>query len=271
VNGAWEIVERARHPLRPYAGDYIERLAPDFVELRGDRLAGDDPALVTGLGTWRGRTTLFLGQQKGRHLRDRVARNFGMMHPEGYRKAIRLARQAARFGFPIVCLVDTPGAYPGTGAEERGIASAIAQAIADWFRIATPVVAVIIGEGGSGGALALAVADRVLMLENAIFSVASPEAAASIVWRDRERKQAAAAQLRLTGPDLLALGLVDELVPEPPGGAHTDPGAAAAAVSEALWRSFQPLLGQPGEALLDRRYERARYVDAQHWCGPAPR
>lgn len=254
----WQIVEKARHPERPYARDYILRLAPDFVELHGDRLTGDDPALVGGLGTWRGATTLFLGQQKGRRLHERIERNFGMMHPEGFRKAMRLARYAARFGFPIVCLVDTPGAFPGAGAEERGIASAIAVCIAEWFRVATPVVAVIIGEGGSGGALGLSVGDRLLMLENAIFSVASPESAAAIVWRDQSQKRTAAEQLRLTAPDLLRMGLVDEIVPEPAVGAHTDYDSAARYVAEALGRAFDPLLGLSGDALLRRRYQRAR-------------
>ena len=184
----WQVVELARHPDRPYSLDYIRRLAPDFVELHGDRLSGDDPALVAGVGTWRGRTVTFLGHQKGRNLHDRVARNWGMMHPEGYRKAIRLAQQAAKFGFPIVSLIDTPGAYPGAGAEERGIAAAIAYAIMEWFSISTPIVAAVVGEGGSGGALGMGVADRVVMLENSIYSVASPEAAASIVWRDNSRK-----------------------------------------------------------------------------------
>jgi len=183
----WQLVEMARHQDRPYFGDYVSRLVPDFVELHGDRLSADDPALVAGIGTWHGRTAVFMGNQKGRTLSERLHRNWGMMHPEGYRKAIRLAHQAAKFGFPIVCLVDTPGAYPGAGAEERGIAAAIAGAIMEWFTIPVPVVACIIGEGGSGGALGLAVADRVLMMENSIYSVASPEAAASIVWRDNAR------------------------------------------------------------------------------------
>ncbi|MGH7877643.1 MAG: carboxyl transferase domain-containing protein, partial [Candidatus Dormibacteraceae bacterium] len=163
----WQVVERARHPLRPYAADYIQRLTPDFVELHGDRLSGDDPALVAGLATWHDRTVVWLGQQKGRNLAERVAHNWGMMHPEGFRKALRIARLAAKFGFPIISLVDTPGAFPGAAAEERGIASAIGTAIMEWFQIPVPVVAAVIGEGGSGGALGLAVADRVLMLRNA--------------------------------------------------------------------------------------------------------
>ena len=258
----WQVVELARHPERPYSLDYIRRMAPDFIELHGDRVSHDDPALVGGLGTWRGRTTVFLGHQKGRTLAERVARNWGMMHPEGYRKALRLARQAVKFGFPIVSLVDTPGAFPGEAAEQRGIASAIAAAIMEWFEIPVPIVAAIIGEGGSGGALGMAVADRVLMLENSTYSVASPEAAASIVWRDNARKVEAADQLQLTSRDLLAMGVVEEVVGEPEGGAHFDYDASAAVLEAALWRNLQPLLGVPGEELLQHRYERFRYIDS---------
>ena len=258
----WQVVELARHPMRPYSLDYIQRLAPDFVELHGDRLSGDDPALVAGVGTWHGRTTMFFGHQKGRSLKERVSRNWGMMHPEGYRKAIRLAHHAAKFGFPIVSLIDTPGAYPGAAAEERGIAAAIAAAIMEWFRIPVPIVAAVIGEGGSGGALGMGVADRVIMLENSIYSVASPEAAASIVWRDNARKVEAAEQLQLTSRDLLAMGVVEEVVAEPRGGAHADYDAAAAALDEALYRHLQPLLSQPVDELLQHRYERFRYIDS---------
>jgi acetyl-CoA carboxylase carboxyl transferase subunit alpha len=258
----WQVVELARNSMRPYSMDYIQRLVPDFVELHGDRLSGDDPALVAGVGTWHGRTTMVFGHQKGRSLKERVSRNWGMMHPEGYRKAIRLAHHAAKFGFPIVSLIDTPGAYPGAAAEERGIAAAIADAIMEWFRIPVPIVAAVIGEGGSGGALGMGVADRVIMLENSIYSVASPEAAASIVWRDNSRKVEAAEQLQLTSRDLLAMGVVEEIVPEPRGGAHADFDAAAAALDEALYRHLQPLLSQPVEALLQHRYERFRYIDS---------
>jgi acetyl-CoA carboxylase carboxyl transferase subunit alpha len=259
---AWRVVEVSRHPDRPYSLDYISRLAPDFVELHGDRATGDDPALVAGVGTWRGRTTMFMGHQKGRNLHERVARNWGMMHPEGYRKAIRLAHQAAKFGFPIVSLIDTPGAYPGAGAEERGIAGAIAGAILEWFRIPVPIVAVIIGEGGSGGALGMGVADRILMLESSTYSVASPEAAASIVWRDNSRKVEAAQQLQITARDLLAMGVVEEIVPEPPGGAHADFDEAARLLEEAVARHLEPLLERPPGQLLQMRYERFRYIDS---------
>jgi acetyl-CoA carboxylase carboxyl transferase subunit alpha len=258
----WQVVELARHQDRPYSLDYMLRLAPDFIELHGDRLSADDPALVGGLGTWHGRTTMFLGHQKGRTLKERVARNWGMMHPEGYRKALRLAHHAAKFGFPIVSLIDTPGAYPGAGAEERGIAASIAGAIMEWFRIPVPIVAAVIGEGGSGGALGMGVADRVIMFEHAIYSVASPEAAASIVWRDNSRKVEAAEQLQLTSRDLIAMGVVEEVVPEPKGSASADHDAAARALDEALHRQLQPLLAQPTAQLLQQRYERFRYIDS---------
>lgn len=258
----WQLVELARHQDRPYTMDYLARIVPDFVELHGDRLSGDDPAIVAGVGTWRGRTVIFMGNQKGRNLSDRLARNWGMVHPEGFRKAVRLAHQAAKFGFPIVTLVDTPGAYPGAGAEERGIAAAIASAIMEWFEVPVPVVSCVIGEGGSGGALALAVADRVLMMENSIYSVASPEAAASIVWRDANRKVDVAEQLQITSRDLLTMGVVEEVVREPEGGAHTDYDEAARRLDEALWRNLEPLLLLPPDLLLERRYERFRYIDS---------
>jgi acetyl-CoA carboxylase carboxyl transferase subunit alpha len=258
----WQVVELARHQDRPYSLDYITRLAPDFVELHGDRVSHDDPAVVAGVGTWRGMTVVFLGQQKGRNLSERVARNWGMMHPEGFRKALRLGRQAAKFGFPVISLVDTPGAYPGESAEERGVASAIGAAIMEWFEIPVPVVAVVIGEGSSGGALGIAVADRVLMLENSLYTVASPEAAASIVWRDNARKVEAAEQLQITSRDLLAMGVVEEVVVEPEGGAHLDVDGAAATLDAALWRHVEPLLTLPKDELLQHRYERFRYIDS---------
>src|SRR5438309_9463784 len=256
----WQVVELARHPDRPYTLDYIRRLAPDFLELHGDRLAGDDPALVAGVGTWRGRTVMLMGHQKGRNLADRVARNWGMMHPEGYRKAMRLARQAVKFRFPIITLVDTPGAYPGSSAESHGIASAIASAILEWFEIPVPIVAAVIGEGGSGGALGMGVADRVIMLENSSYSVASPEAAASIVWRDNARKVEAAEQLQLTSREIVGMGVVEEVVAEPKGSASADYDAAAAALDEALHRLMRPLLQQPSAKLMQHRYDRFRYI-----------
>ena len=252
----------ARHPDRPYSLDYILRLAPDFEELHGDRMTGDDPALVAGVGTFHGRTTMFFGQQKGRALADRVARGWGMMHPQGYRKAVRLARQAAKFGFPIVSLIDTPGAYPGTTAEEDGIASAIAVAIREWFHTRTPVVAAVVGEGGSGGALGMAVADRVLMFENSIYSVASPEAAASIVWRDSARKAEAAEQLHLTSDDMFEFEIIDEVIPEPPGGAHTDYDVAASRLHDALLRHLEAVMVHEHDHLLQNR--RMRFMRIGH-------
>jgi acetyl-CoA carboxylase carboxyl transferase subunit alpha len=262
ATSSWEVVELARHPDRPYSLDYIRRLAPDFMELHGDRVSADDPALVAGVGTWHGRTVMFFGQQKGRTLADRVARNWGMMHPEGFRKAIRLSGQAAKFGFPIVSLLDTPGAYPGAGAEERGIAAAIAAAIMHWFQVPVPIVAAVIGEGSSGGALGMGVADRVLMLEHSVYSVISPEGAASIVWRDSGRKHEAAEQLQITSRDCFAMGIVEEVVVEPSGGAHVDHDRAAAALDRALWDHLQPLLDEPVDRLLQHRYERFRYIDS---------
>ena len=260
---AWDVVQIARHEARPYALDFITRLSPGFVELCGDRLTGDDRALVAGVGRWLGQTTFFLGQQKGRTLGERVMRNFGMMHPEGYRKALRVARQAAKFGRPLISLVDTPGAYPGVEAEERGIATAIATAILDFFKLRAPIVSVVIGEGGSGGALGLAIADRVLMLENAIMSVASPEACASILWRDAAFKVEAAEQLGITAPELYEMGLVDDVVPEPPGGAHTDHEAAADALDRCLRVHMDGLTGLATDELLERRYERFRRIGVE--------
>ncbi len=225
-------------------------------------MTGDDAALVAGIGSWRGRTTMLFGQQKGRTLSDRVARDFGMMRPQGFRKAIRLAHQAAKFGFPIISLIDTPGAYPGATAEEDGIASAIASAIREWFHIRTPVIAAIVGEGGSGGALGMAVADRVIMLENSIYSVAAPEAAASIVWRDSSRKKEAAEQLHLTSDDLIELQVIDEVVPEPGGGAHSDYDESARRLDEALWIHVSEVLEHDQSRILENR--RRRFLRVGH-------
>jgi len=254
----WDRVELARHPQRPYATDYVRRLVGDFHELHGDRLTGDDPALVAGIGAWHGMTVFVFGQQKGRTMRDRTLRNYGMMHPEGYRKAMRLARTAAKFGLPIISLVDTPGAFPGAGAEEKGIASAIGTAIMSWFQVPVPVVAAIIGEGGSGGALGMAIADRVVILENSTYSVAAPEACASILWRSTAHREEAAEQLRFTSDHLSRMGVVDEVVPEPEGGAHTDHDEAARLLDRSLRRHVLALLGQDPRQLLARRYDRFR-------------
>jgi acetyl-CoA carboxylase carboxyl transferase subunit alpha len=252
----YQRVQVARHPRRPYALDYINALVADFVELHGDRLYRDDPAIVGGLGRLAGRNVVVIGQQKGRDIKENLRRNFGMAHPEGYRKALRLMQLAERFRLPVVTLIDTPGAHPGLGAEERGQAEAIARNIETMAVLKTPLVAVVIGEGGSGGALAIAVGDRVLMLENAIYSVISPEGCAAILWRDASLKERAAEALKLTAPDLMALELIDEIVPEPPGGAHADPDGAAVALGAALERHLAELVDLPTDELLRRRAEK---------------
>jgi acetyl-CoA carboxylase carboxyl transferase subunit alpha len=252
----YQRVQVARHPRRPYALDYINALFTDFVELHGDRLYRDDPAIVGGLARLAGRSVVVIGQQKGRDIKENLRRNFGMAHPEGYRKALRLMQLAERFRLPVVTLIDTPGAHPGLGAEERGQAEAIARNIETMAVLKTPLVAVVIGEGGSGGALAIAVGDRVLMLENAIYSVISPEGCAAILWRDAALKERAAEALKLTAPDLMALGLIDEIVAEPPGGAHADPDGTAAALGAALERQLAELAGLPTEELLRLRAEK---------------
>jgi acetyl-CoA carboxylase carboxyl transferase subunit alpha len=252
----YQRVQVARHPRRPYALDYISGLFSDFIELHGDRLYRDDPAIVGGLGRVHGRSVVVIGQQKGRDIKENLKRNFGMPHPEGYRKALRLMRLAERFHLPVVTLIDTPGAHPGLGAEERGQAEAIARNIEEMAALKTPILVAIVGEGGSGGALALAVGDRVLILENAVYSVISPEGCAAILWRDSSLKERAAEALKLTAPDLLAMGLVDEIVPEPPGGAHADPGAAVVGLGVALERQLAELAGIPTDELLRQRADK---------------
>ncbi|MDP2360836.1 MAG: acetyl-CoA carboxylase carboxyltransferase subunit alpha [bacterium] len=237
----WQTVQVARHPLRPFTLDYLERICPDFSELHGDRAFADDHAIVAGFGRLGGRAVAFIGHQKGRDTRSNIFRNFGMPQPEGYRKALRIMKTAERFGRPIITLVDTPGAYPGLGAEARGQAEAIARNLFEMARLQVPVVTVIIGEGGSGGALALAVGDRILMLEHSIYSVISPEGCASILFRDAGRAQDAAEAMRLTAPNLLKLGVVDEVVREPLGGAHQDYNAAAMSLKEAVVRHLDEL------------------------------
>jgi acetyl-CoA carboxylase carboxyl transferase subunit alpha len=249
-------VQVARHPRRPYTLDYLTTVFSDFVELHGDRLYRDDPAIVGGMARLDGRAVVVIGQQKGRDTKDNLRRNFGMPHPEGYRKALRLMRLGERFRLPVLTLIDTPGAYPGLGAEERGQAEAIARNLEEMATLRTPIIAVVIGEGGSGGALALGVADRVLMLENAIYSVISPEGCAAILWKDSSQRERAAEQLKLTAPDLLALGLIDEIVREPVGGAHADPDAAAEALSETLRRNLAELEPLATDDLLARRTEK---------------
>ncbi len=234
-------VQVARHPRRPYVLDYIDALFTDFIELKGDRLFRDDPAIVGGWARLEGRPVMVIGHQKGRDTKENLRRNFGMPHPEGYRKALRLMDMAARFNAPIITLIDTPGAYPGLGAEERGQAAAIAQNLEVMAGLETPILAAVVGEGGSGGALALALADRVIMLSNAVYSVISPEGCAAILWNDASQKERAAEALKLTAPDLLELGLVDEVIPEPPGGAHSDPEKTIEALGEAVRRHVEEL------------------------------
>jgi len=246
----------ARDPRCPFALDYINTLFADFVELHGDRLYRDDPAIVGGLARLGGRSVVVIGQQRGRDIKENLRRNFGMAHPDGYRKAMRLMHLGERFHLPVVTLIDTPGAHPGLGAEERGQAEAIARSIEVMAVLRTPLVAVVIGEGGSGGALALGVGDRVLILENATYSVITPEGCAAILWRDSGQKERAAEALKLTAPDLMSLGLVDEIVAEPTGGAHADPAAAAELLGLALERHLAELAGMPTDELLRRRAEK---------------
>jgi len=259
---AQQKVQLARHPGRPYLLDYVSLLMDDFVELHGDRSFRDDPAIVGGLAQFDEWEVLVLGHQKGRNTKENIERNFGMARPEGYRKATRLMRMAARFGRPILCFIDTPGAYPGLGAEERGQAEAIAKALQVMSSLDCPMISVVIGEGGSGGALALGVTDRILMLEYSIYSVISPEGCASILWRDPAKISEAAAQLKLTAPDLVQLGVCDEIIQEAPGGAHRNAAATAAKLRAALKRHLQELVELPPAELIERRYQKFRKLGA---------
>jgi len=254
----WQVAQLSRHPSRPYFLDYVQRLFTDFFELAGDRSYGEDPAIVGGWARLDGRPVMLIGHQKGRNTKENMLRNFGMPRPEGYRKARRLMELAERFGRPLLTFVDTPGAYPGIGAEERGQAEAIAANLEVMAGLAVPIVSVVIGEGGSGGALAIAVANRVLMLENSIYSVISPESCSSILYRDTSKAEKAADALKLTARDLLAMKVVDELVPEPDGGAHRDPARAAEELGRVLGKHLQPLLALDGPALIDDRYRKFR-------------
>lgn len=259
-------VQVARHPRRPYTLDYIDRAFSDFVELKGDRLYRDDPAIVGGWARLDGRPVMVIGHQKGRDTKENLRRNFGMPHPEGYRKALRLMHLAERFRAPVITLIDTPGAYPGLGAEERGQAEAIALNLEHMATLRTPIVAAIIGEGGSGGALALALADRVLMMENAIYSVISPEGCAAILWKDASQKERAAEALKLTARDLYSLGVIDEIVREPLGGAHSDPEGAARELGKALKEALRSLESIAPEELIRLRAEKylkmGRYTES---------
>lgn len=256
----WDRVQLARHPQRPHSLDYIFALCEEFVELHGDRRFGDDAAIVGGMAIFGGRTVMVIGHQKGSDTRENMKRNFGMPLPEGYRKAQRLMRHAEKFGLPVLCFVDTPGANPNKESEERGQGNAIAESIQVMTTLRTPIIATVIGEGGSGGALAISVGDRLLMQENAIYSVASPEAAASILWRDAARAPDAARALKLTAQDLLALAIIDEIIPEPPGGAHTDPQAAIAAVGARVRASLDEVAALDLDALMQRRYAKYRII-----------
>jgi acetyl-CoA carboxylase carboxyl transferase subunit alpha len=266
VPTAWERVQLARHPQRPYTLDYLQLAFSDFLELHGDRLFGDDAAIVGGLATLGTRTVVVIGHQKGRDTKENMLRRFGMARPEGYRKALRLMRHAEKFAIPIVTLIDIPGADPSLVAEERGQAFAIAENLQAMSRLRVPIVSAIVGEGGSGGALALGLADRMLMLENAIYSVISPEAAASILWKDGGRGPEAAKEMaeamKITAPDLLSFGIIDAIVAEPPGGAHTDHAAAAEALHDALIAQLDDLDGLGVEELLRQRSQRYRAIGA---------
>ena len=259
---AWQRTQLARHPKRPHTRDWLKLLLDDFVELHGDRLFGDDPAVVGGLARFEGRSIVVIGHQKGRDTREKIARNFGMPHPEGYRKALRLMTLAERFAKPIVTLVDTPGAYPGIGAEERGQAEAIARNLREMAALRVPLVAVVTGEGGSGGALALGMGNRVLMLEYAVYSVISPEGCAAILWGDASKAPEAAEAMRMTAPELLRQGVIDAIVPEPVGGAHRDWDAAAARLRVAVRGQLAELADKSGEALVAERYDKFRRMGA---------
>jgi acetyl-CoA carboxylase carboxyl transferase subunit alpha len=257
---AQQKVQLARHPARPYLLDYVQLLMDDFVELHGDRSFRDDPAIIGGLAQFDEWGVLVLGHQKGRNTKDNMHRNFGMARPEGYRKATRLMRLASRFRRPILCFIDTPGAYPGLGAEERGQAEAIAKALQVMSSLQCPMISVVIGEGGSGGALALGVTDRILMLEYSIYSVISPEGCASILWRDPAKIGEAAAQLKLTAPDLVELGVCDEIIPETAGGAHRHPAITAARLRASIKRHLKELTALSPQELVEQRYKKFRAI-----------
>jgi acetyl-CoA carboxylase carboxyl transferase subunit alpha len=258
TNPAWQRVQLARHPKRPHTLDYIQRMLTNFTEWHGDRAFGDDAAIVGGMGFLDGQAVMVIGQQKGRDTKQKLKRNFGMPKPEGYRKALRLMRLAAKFGRPIITLLDTPGAYPGIDAEERGQAEAIALNLREMSRLGVPVIVVVIGEGGSGGALALGIGNRVLMLENSVYSVISPESCAAIIYRDSGKGAQAAAALKLTAPDLLELGIIDKIVPEPGEGAHTDYDQAATLLAAALKTTLSELSAMKPTELIDDRYLKFR-------------
>ncbi len=271
----WQETIVARHPQRPYTLDYVKHAFTEFVEYHGDRRFADDPAIVAGTASFHGRPVVVIGHQKGRNAKDRILRNFGMPRPEGYRKALRLMKLAEKFRRPVLTFVDTPGAYPGLEAEERGQAEAIARNILEMTRLRTPVVVTVTGEGGSGGALAIGVGDRVLMLEHAVYSVISPEGCAAILWRDAARKKEAAAALKMTAKDLLRLGVIEEIVPEPIGAAHANVEETVGFLEAAIERHLSDLERLPPEELLRRRHEKFRHLgqfeERLDGAAPAPR
>ena len=260
VNKAWARVQCARHPKRPHTLDYVEKLFTNFQEIHGDRLFGDDPAIVCGTCLFDSTPVMLVGEQKGRDTKQKVIRNFGMPKPEGYRKAIRVMQLAAKFNRPIITFLDTPGAYPGIDAEERGQAEAIARNLREMARLPVPVICVCIGEGGSGGALALGVGNQVFMMENAVYSVISPESCAAIIWRDSTKAELAAAALRLTAEDLKELALIDGIIPEPSGGAHEDPDGAAQSLHSVLRVSLDELMRYTADELVQQRYHKFRQM-----------
>ncbi|MBT8103075.1 MAG: acetyl-CoA carboxylase carboxyltransferase subunit alpha [Gammaproteobacteria bacterium] len=252
----WQIARVARHESRPYTMDYLQMIAPDFQELHGDRMYADDHAIIGGVGRIDGKAVMFIGHQKGRDTKERVRRNYGMPKPEGYRKAQRLMRMAEKFSMPIVTFIDTPGAYPGIGAEERGQSEAIAQSLYLMAGLKTPIISVVIGEGGSGGALAIGVCDRLLMLQYAVYSVISPEGCASILWKSADKAEEAAAAMRITAPSLSEFGLVDEVLQEPLGGAHRNPREMGEVIRNAVLKNLDELASLPTEQLLEQRQQR---------------
>jgi len=257
---AWSRVQTARHQQRPQTLDYVQHLFQEFTEIHGDRAYGDDPALITGIGWFHGEPVTIIGHQKGHDTQQKLQRNFGMPKPEGYRKALRIMRMAGKFGRPIFTFVDTPGAYPGIDSEERGQAEAIAHNLREMARVPVPIVVTVTGEGGSGGALAIAVGDRILMLENAVYSVISPEGCASITWRDSGKAEQAAEALKMTALDLKGMGIADQIVPEPPGGAHTDAERTARLLEPVLEAVLRELRALPVTELLERRYQKFRLM-----------
>ncbi len=256
----WQSVMIARHPERPATIDYIKMIFEGFMELHGDRFYGDDPAIIGGIARFKGQPVTVIGHAKGKDTKENLVRNFGMPHPEGYRKALRLMEQAEKFNRPIITFVDTPGAYPGIGAEERGEALAIATNLTKMMALRVPVIATVIGEGGSGGALAIAVADHVSMLENAVYSVSSPEVFASILWKDSTKAQDAAVMMKMTSKDILSLGIIDEVIPEPIGGAHKDLQKIAGTLADSLQKALNNLKQQPIETVLEKRYDKFRSI-----------